>query len=839
MPIETPELDDLRYSRVVEELVRRIPVYAPEWTNHNDADPGIALLQLFAYLTEQVGYRLNRVPDKARVELLKLLGVRLAPARAATSQVAFFLAKPAATLGFVIEAGSAVTRRTDTTVTYETDVALDVVPAEVAVWLSTKNPFLWDLLRLDEAGSAEPSPTDAELPPKVPTPDCAWLTLGWDGKRPRAADLPLEPAPLLPPSGGGVAHPWLWIGLQLNDRRDAGFLGVEVTLHVVLDDDEAPTATADVVCGPVLAPGEPAPAPITWLSYVDGETGTVRPIPGRIVDETDQLRRSGTIRFTVPFTLGAPTAWADLREAVVPAPLDACFQLGDVLKSALPSSGTIDVTGFHAALATALSAAQPVVVPPKPAVGHPLDPKHRDPGTVRGWLRIGPLPADRGAHRVRHLGFNVVGVTQARTVENRVLGTSDGRPGQTLRLPHGDVLPGTLALAVQESAAPDALLTTWAEVDSLDAAGPFDRVYALDAEAGVVTFGDGERGMIPPLVPRAGAVVALRFRHGGGLAGECAAGAIDQTAVQATGLQGVVNVVPARGGADAEDLLQAELRARKELSTRHRAVTADDFAWIALQTPTVRVGRAIVAPLRRPLCAACPEPAASAPPAAPPSSCVPCLPAAPDTRFAPLPGAGVGTSPCGLALPAVAGLDEVFEAPGVVSVVIVPDAPSDPPPPGTELLPTPSMLRAVCGWLDQHRLVTTEVHVVPPQYCRLCDVYVRVRPRPGYSRVRLQELVLDSLATWLDVLVGGPDGEGAAFGGQLHVADLIARVFRTEGVDGVEELTASFARTRSQASPRTGRLVRCAAQAGDVDRIALAADEVTSLDPTSFTLATV
>ncbi|MEZ4235276.1 MAG: hypothetical protein R3F59_03785 [Myxococcota bacterium] len=429
-------------------------------------------------------------------------------------------------------------------------------------------------------------------------------------------------------------------------------------------------------------------------------------------------------------------------------------------------------------------------------------------------------------------------MTQARTVDNRVLGTSDGRPGQTLRLPHDNVLPGTLSLAVQESAAPDALLTTWTEVDSLDAAGPFDRVYALDAEAGVVTFGDGERGMIPPLVPRAGAVVALRYRHGGGLAGECAAGAIDQTAVQATGLQGVVNVVPARGGGDAEDLLHAELRARKELSTRHRAVTAEDFAWIASQTPTVRVGRAIVVPLRRPLCAACPEPPAPpGPPPLPPSSCVTCLPAV-DARYALLPGTGVGTSACGPALPAVAGLDLTFEAPGVVSVVVVPDAGADPLPPGTELLPTPSMLRAVCGWLDQHRLVTTEVHVVPPQYCRLCDVYVRVRPRPGYSRVRLQELVLDSLATWLDVLVGGPDGQGAAFGGQLHVADLIARVFRTEGVDGVEELTASFARTRSQASPRTGRLVRCPAQAGEVDRIALAPDETTSLDATTFTLAT-
>ena len=83
MPIESPQLDDLRYDARVEELIRRIPVYAPEWTDHNDSDPGITLIQLFAHLAEQIGYRLNRIPEKNHIELLKLLGVRLQPARAA------------------------------------------------------------------------------------------------------------------------------------------------------------------------------------------------------------------------------------------------------------------------------------------------------------------------------------------------------------------------------------------------------------------------------------------------------------------------------------------------------------------------------------------------------------------------------------------------------------------------------------------------------------------------------------------------------------------------------------------------------------------------------------
>lgn len=851
MPIESPDLDDLRYSRILEELVRRIPVYAPEWTNHNDADPGIALLQLFAYLAEQVGYRLNRVPLKAEVELLKLLGIRLRPARAARSSVAFFLSNPAVVNGFIVAAGSAATRRAEPPVGYETDKALDVVPAEVAVWLATKNPFLWDLLRLDDVGHTEPPPAEAELPAKVPTKDCTWMTMGWDGEKPRAADLPLAPAPLLPSSGTGVAHPWLWVGLQFNDRRDAGFIGVEVELHLVLDDDEVPTSTFDAECAPAVISGE-RPPPRLDLRYVDATSGTLRPVPGRIVDGTNRLSHSGTVRFTVPFSLGAPTAWANLRDPVVPTATDACIDLTQALKANLSPTGTVNLTGFQSALASALSAAQAEVVTPQPPVAHPLDVRYRDPATVRGWLRVGPLPDDRSALAVRHLGFNVVGVTQAITVLNEVVGTADGRPDQTYRLAYANVLAGSLSLAIAESTAPDALLTTWTAVDSLDPAGPFDRVFELDPEAGMIIFGDGQRGAIPPLVPRAGAIVALRYRYGGGLAGECGATAINQTAVQATGLAGAVNVVPARGGADAETLEEAARRARKELSTRHRAVTSGDFEWISLQTPTVRVGRAIVVPRRRPLATPVGPVAAGGPCAPPsphpspplqPSSCIPCLPSLEPgaVTYAVKPGAGttVATSECGPALPGVAGLDDEFEAAGVVTVVAVPDQAADPLPAGSELLPTRSFLREVCRWLDRHRLVTTEVHVVPPQYCRLCDVYVRVRARPGYSRLALQGLVADSLALWLDVLRGGPAGTGAPFGGQLHVADLIARVFRTEGVDGVEDLTSSFARTKSNASPRQGRLVRCPTVVGEFDRLQLGAEETTSLDVTTLTLEAV
>ena len=73
MPITLPNLDDRRYADLVQEALALIPVYAPEWTNHNAADPGITLIELMAYLTEILIYRLNRVTVENVVTFLNLI----------------------------------------------------------------------------------------------------------------------------------------------------------------------------------------------------------------------------------------------------------------------------------------------------------------------------------------------------------------------------------------------------------------------------------------------------------------------------------------------------------------------------------------------------------------------------------------------------------------------------------------------------------------------------------------------------------------------------------------------------------------------------------------------
>lgn len=73
MPLEIPNLDDRTFADLVEEGIAMIPRYAPEWTNHNASDPGITLVELLAYFTELMIYRLDRISRENRIRFLELL----------------------------------------------------------------------------------------------------------------------------------------------------------------------------------------------------------------------------------------------------------------------------------------------------------------------------------------------------------------------------------------------------------------------------------------------------------------------------------------------------------------------------------------------------------------------------------------------------------------------------------------------------------------------------------------------------------------------------------------------------------------------------------------------
>jgi predicted phage baseplate assembly protein len=319
---------------------------------------------------------------------------------------------------------------------------------------------------------------------------------------------------------------------------------------------------------------------------------------------------------------------------------------------------------------------------------------------------------------------NTMTLIQRETVTDEVLGGSTGRPDQTFRVTNTPVLVDSLDLEVDQGSGPE----TWRLVDDFLASGPRDHHYVLNRTTGEVRFGDGRRGAIPTAnVNNPGAnVVARRYCFGGGAKGNVAAGALHilRTSVPGIDDNGVTNLAPSYGGRDEEDLREAKQRAPAAVRARCRAVTSDDFEFFATQAANIARARAL--PLRHP--------------------------DFPD-----------------------------IQVPGVVTVVVVPDS-ADPQP-----RPSEGTLRTVCAYLDQRRLLTTEVYVAPPTYQDV-SVEVEVLANDSADLAAVQRGIEQTLLDYFHPLKGGEDGLGWPFGGAIQFSRTMHRVFGVPGVASVDRL---------------------------------------------------
>ncbi|MFI9250059.1 putative baseplate assembly protein [Streptomyces sp. NPDC053069] len=133
MALPSPNLDDRRFQQLVDEAKRYVQQRAPEWTDHNVSDPGVTLIETFAYLVDQLLYRLNRVPDKNYTAFLDLLGIRLFPPSAATAEVDFWLSAPQPDT-VTLPVGTEVTTadgEAEQPVVFATTDELRIVPSEL------------------------------------------------------------------------------------------------------------------------------------------------------------------------------------------------------------------------------------------------------------------------------------------------------------------------------------------------------------------------------------------------------------------------------------------------------------------------------------------------------------------------------------------------------------------------------------------------------------------------------------------------------------------------------------------------------------------------------------
>ncbi|MBV9546576.1 MAG: putative baseplate assembly protein, partial [Chloroflexi bacterium] len=126
--MQPPAIDPRKFQDLVDEAKRRIPLYCPEWTDHNVSDPGVMLIELFAWMVDILLYRLNEVPERDFLKFLELIGVKPRPAVPATAELLFWLTAPSTGVREIRRGIEVATRQTETrqAVVFTTDAALTI-----------------------------------------------------------------------------------------------------------------------------------------------------------------------------------------------------------------------------------------------------------------------------------------------------------------------------------------------------------------------------------------------------------------------------------------------------------------------------------------------------------------------------------------------------------------------------------------------------------------------------------------------------------------------------------------------------------------------------------------
>jgi predicted phage baseplate assembly protein len=617
------QLDDRRFQDLVSEARMKITRACPEWTEHNVSDPGITLIELFAWMTEMTIYRLNRVPDKLHVSLLELLGIRLDGPSAAQTSLRFRLAdvaaEPLLIQGGLTEVGTPRTA-TEEPIVFQVDDDFTIPVAEPDAYVLQRGGQVKSVGLAD--GVAKPSGSD-------------------------------QLAFANPPAVG-----------------DAVYLGFEESLGRLLIEVDVDASQAR---GAGVNPEDP---PLRWeVSQGDGNW-----LEAEVLED-----------LTGGFNYGSGTVLLELppRSAIQPLAGRRMHWL----------RCRIDDKTRHGGAATTYTQPPEIYSITAGAVGC-------------------RLPA-----------------THASQISAEIVGVSDGTPGQVFPLRNAPVLKPLAGetLEVQDPESGD--WARWELKDDFVGSTEFDRHFNLDVVSGEVELGPAIRetdggwtqyGAVPPK----GAVLRFtRYRHGGGRMGNVTAGTLTVLKTTLAGVDTVTNPDPAVGGVDAEALTHARERASMEIRSRYRAVTAEDFEFLAGEA-SPRVARAVCIPPRE--------------------------------------GGG-----------------------GAVPLHIVPRVlPADRQLRYDELVPDEALMTEVAEYLDERRLIGTTIQLLPCRF-RGLSVVVNLQASPLADTARVEEDVAHALYTYLNPLVGGnPNGIGPGwtFGRALNQGELYGIVHAVDGVEFVKIL---------------------------------------------------
>ncbi|MGO4497482.1 putative baseplate assembly protein [Paenibacillus sp. 2RAB27] len=700
-----PNLDDRMFEQMVMEARKSIPKLFPEWTDENEHDPGITLLELMSWMTEMQQYYLNRVTERSERKFLKLLGIRPRDAVSAVCDVTF----TGATHQLVLPKGTPLSAMD---LRFETMGTVQLVPAALEKVL----------VRTETAAADYTSNNQAKI---------AYYAFGADARK--------------------GAH--LYLGFDQALPMDT-----EVSIYFNLFDRYPVTVSHHAEkMAPMISS-----AKVAW-SFAgaggDGQSESWLPIEAKS-DTTVHLSQSGEFKFYITSEMKPMSLYpADDRgrywicctleeDGYELAPKIEKITLNAV--KAVEQETFSEVTAFSSSgeprqsfeLSTYLAYNGLHTVQVLDEQG-----RWRDWHTVADLSACGPtdlcceLQQDSARRTTRlrfgdgvHGSIPPQGAQRVRLVAytaefdySRYVGGSKGLPGQTFEISRGRLYkPSSMLLQVGSRPRGEDVFVwdDWTAVDDFDNSKGADRHYVYDAAAGTIRFGNNEAG----LVPRKSGEPNIRFlalQAGGGVRGNVKDGLV--TGFTASPGVSVTNPFPARGGLEAETLAQAKLRVQRELAAPTRAVTAEDYEALAKAAPGLRVARVKAIPLYKP---------------------------------------GMRDFPR-------------VSAPAQMTVVVVPYSESDKPKAGKGFLQTIKL------HLDRHRLLTTELHVIPAEYIKI-TVHAVVVMEPKYKNE--QRRIALELKNLLQPMDHGQGAEGWRFGRTVYKGDIYGVISRIKGVVYVQDI---------------------------------------------------
>ncbi len=544
--IELPNLDDQRFSDIVEAAKRRIPVIFPEWTDFNEHDPGITMIELFAWLKEMQQYYLNRLSDSSYENMLRMLGVEIDRETPARAEVKF--SDPPE---LVMKGARAV-------------------GGDGTVFISEESfrreAFRLGRIYLEAAGSFH---------------DVTELMLDKD------ADV----------------YPFGSVRNRDNRRLYIGFEVIDERFFK--DGAKLVFAVADK-CSVARNPayeGCRRPRETVWeYSTAKG----FRPCTA-VADKTLDLSFSGEIRLHTERDLAAFGGEGKLPAGTYFRVSLAAFGCEDTpalrgiytdnlyLTQMRRGSDYVDLLYDGAPMVVsdelAISGLSYVLVRDTDGWRYAEEAtvvSHHD-GCVVDIAECPIIPAMDGAPNVRVI------FAEEPFGRSKMFHSSNGLPNQSFSIEADeDVLTESLRImAAQTSPRGETLWLDYSFVDSLALAGPYDRAFTYDRDRRMIVFGDNENGEVPGRGDDSIMVISCAYTRGS--RGNLRRGNLS-VLNSVAGEYGIEQVEDATGGGDRETLYQAMDRLKLSLNQCTKAVSAEDYRTLALTTPAVRIADAKAIP---------------------------------------------------------------------------------------------------------------------------------------------------------------------------------------------------------------------------------------------------